>query len=161
MYSKHTCATCLFLKTPLHQKSLVQVGVFKISPQRAWHIGGPTSFGRAAVPLCELMWAGIVPSPRTLHFQGPLPALFSSHLLCLSDIVILLTETVSDCWGRSKPSWQDYKHVMIYSPALGLYHSLCWEMSIQEIEFQFITPEQNLACLSNPHVSYCHLLAAV
>lgn len=127
------------LKNTSKPKGLVQVGVFKISPQRARHIGGPTGFERVAVPPCELTRAGISPLfPARLlctcqlwGWQGALPALFSS-LLCLSDITILLTETVLDCWGTSKPPWQAYKHVMIYSPAFHLCHFVCWEMSLQE-----------------------------
>lgn len=139
MYSKHTCATRLLLKTPLNQKILssLESSKFLSKSLTYWWPNGLWE-GSSATPCADMgRDQPLVPSPTALHlpalgWQGPFPALFSPHLLCLSGIIILLKETVLDYWGTSKPLWQAYKHGMIYSPAFGLYHSVCWEMSLQE-----------------------------
>lgn len=156
MYSKHTCT----LKNTSKGKGLIQVEVSQVSPPKAQHMGGPAGCGRAAI--CELTWTRIsflFPAPLHFTFQlweskGPLPALFSSHLLCLSDIIILLTETVLDYWEMSKPPWQAYKHGMIYSPAFDLCHYVYWKMSLQESSISVYYLWAKPAFLSNPQMSY-------
>lgn len=64
----------LALNNTSKPNSLVQLGVFKISPQRAWHIGGPTGFGTSAVLLRELTTGRgepLVRSPTALHLPAP------------------------------------------------------------------------------------------
>lgn len=156
MYSK----IHVLLKTPQNQKVLSRLKSYKFFPQKPSVLVAQEAVG--GQPLCELTWTGIRPLfPAPLLFtcqlwekQGPLPALFSSCLLCLSDIILLLTETVLDYWGTSKPPWQAYKHGMIYSPVFDLCHSLYWEMSLQESSISVYYLWAKPAFLSNLHMSY-------
>lgn len=148
----------MLLKIPQNQKVISRLKYHKFLPQKPNVLVAQQAVG--GQPLCELTWTGISSlflTPLLFTFQfwkskGPLPALFSSHL-CLSDIVILLTETVLDYWGTSKPPWQAYKHGMM-SPVFDLCHSLYWEMSLQESSISVYYLWAKPAFLSNPHMSY-------
>lgn len=156
MYSKHTCA----LKNTSKPKSLIQVEVSQFLPQKPNILVAQQAVGGQL--LCELTWTGIsslFPAPLLFTLQlwerkESLPALFSSHLLCLSDIIIFLAETVLDYWGTSKPPRQAYKHGMICSPVFDLCHSLYWEMSLQESSIEVYYLWAKPAFLSNPHMRY-------